>query len=339
MNILDAYGDFDVPEEKSVVEVVEDPVKIVLASYDLFKKISKNEIKNNGYKNESDIEPVYLQGLKVFVEKTELKPDAEQLEEIINELRKKAEKLDGTGVFLSALINTTKISMLFVDEFPKLDQIGYRLKKNKTIILGPKNISFELGLFAEGNTINQGTTTHQGYNASGGNHINQGTTTHQGYNASGGNHINQGTIQHDQGLYASGGNHINQGTTHDQGWSASGGNHINQGTIRHDQGWGASGGNHINQGTTHDQGWGASGGNHINIKTVKAGKGKLVIDLSQKQHPLKSQLEQKLDELEFLHEKETEKLIQIVNTYDWKKFDKEINEICGEIKEEHSKNL
>ncbi len=301
MNVIDNYGDFDLPEEKSVVEVIEDPVKVIISCYDLFKKISKCTIKNSWYGDDNTVKQLYEESLKIFVEKTELKPDAGQLEEIINELRKKAEELDGTGVFLSALVNTTKISMLFVGEFPKLDQIGYRLKKNKTIILGPKNTSFELGGFAEGNTINQGTTTYQGYNASGGNHINQGTIQqYQGYNASGGNHINQGTIQQYQGYNARGGNHIIQGTT------------------------------------TH-QGWYASGGNHINIKTVKEIKGKLVIDLSQKQHPLKSQLEQKLDELDFLKTKDADRLIQLINDYDWKKFDIQLNEICEKIKKVYLK--
>ncbi len=318
MSIIDTYGELESPEEKEEIVVVEDPVKVVLASYDLFKKIIGGKTKeNNWYWDERKIEPVYLQGLNVFVEKAELKPDAGQLEEIINELKKKAEELDGTGVFLSALVNTTKISMLFVDEFPKLNQTGYRLKKNKTIILGPKNTSLELGRFAEGNTINQGTIQHdQGYWARGGNHINQGTTTHQG-------------------CYASGGNHINQGTTQYQGWYASGGNHINQGTTTH-QGLGATGGNHINQGTTTHQGCYASGGNHINIKTVKESKGKLVIDLSQKQHPLKSQLEQKLDELKFLKQTKKatpEETARIINEYGWQKFDKELDEICGKIKE------
>ncbi len=323
MSIIDNYGDFDLPEEKSVVEVVEDPVKVVSSCYDLFKKIIGGKTKeNNWYWDDSTVKQLYEESLKIFVEKTELKPDAGQLEEIINELRKKAEELDGTGVFLSALVNTTKINRLFIDKFPKLNQTGYRLKKNKTIILGPKNISCKLGQFAEGNTINQGTTTHQGYNASGGNHINQGTIQqYQGYNASGGNHINQGTITY-QGECASGGNHINQGTITYQGECASGGNHINQGTIQH------------------DQGWGASGGNHINIKTVKESKGKLVIDLSQKQHPLKSQLEQKLDELKFPEQTKKatpEETTKKINEYDWQKFDKEINEICEKIKKVYGK--
>ncbi len=319
MSILDAYGDFDVPEEKSVIEVVEDPVKVIISCYDLFKRTSKQFFKNDWYRSEKK-DLVYNEALKVYEGKQELKVDEKQLEQIIEELRKRAKNFDGTGLFLSAMLNTTKINMLFVDEFPELDLIGYKIGKNKAVILGPKNNSFEIGGSAK-----EGSVT-----------INQGTTDFQGCEAEGGSHINQGTIHYDQGLGATGGNHINQGTTQYQGWYASGGNHINQGTT-HDQGWYVSGGNHINQGTTTTQGYNATGGNHINIKTVKKDKGKLVIDLSQKQHPLKSQLEQKLDELEFLKTKDADRLIQLINDYNWKKFDIQLNEICEKIKKVYGK--
>ncbi len=308
MNIIDAYGDFDLPEEKSVIEVVEDPVKIVSSCYDVFKRFTrKSKIKNNNiwYEYETYIDPVYKEALKVFGEKQELKADNKQLKEILREIRKKAENYDGTGLFLSALINSTKINILFIDGFPKLDQIGYNLKENKTILLGLENIfCHELGLYAKGNTINQGSALWQSTFATGGTHVNQQIIRHQGYGATTGNHINQGTITTSQGFTATGGNHINKEETAYQ------------------------------RGTPYEK------GKYINLKRIAMRTTIIpisLIDLYPKKSELKTELEQKLDELDFLKTEEPEKLIQLASKYDWNKFGKEINEICNKIQEAYGR--
>lgn len=298
MSTIDHYGEFEMPEEKVSIEVVEDPVKVVVSCYEMFKMIIKGKTQENGYYSTHNVMLINNETLKIFNGKEKLKPDAKQIEEIVEELRKKAKEVDGTGIFLSTLVNQTKINTLYINEFPKLDQLGYLLKKNKTIILGPKNYTYYLGTFAQGNTINKGTTRYQGIEADGGNHINLGKTR--------------------QGNYADGGNYINKGMARQQGDATGGGNYINQETA-----------------TT--QGIYTSKGNHINLKTVEC-KGKSVIDLSKKRSKLKTKLEQKLSELDFLKTEDPSKLIQLVNAYDWQKFDKELNEICGKIKEMYGKS-
>ncbi len=303
MSIIDNYGDFDLPEEKSVVEVVEDPVKTVLSCYDIFKKISEKTIKKKLYPlwnhDINCVYRIYEEGLKVFNGKEELKIDYKQTKDMLKELKSKAGDRDETGVFLSVLINSTKINALFIDEFPRLDSIGYRLLENKIIILGPKNDFFDLGWSAEsGITINKGAGVYQC-------------------------------------LWADGGVHINLGKLDVQG-SGEGGIRINKGILKN-RSLGKKDDLFINQGSINYIGCFVSGGCHINL-TESQYFPKSVINLLQTKNKLKSQLEQKLSKLNFLKTEDPEKLVQLAVAYDWKKFEKELKEICEKIEEKYGKN-
>lgn len=179
-NVIDAYGSFEEPEEKTEIEIIENPLEVIKSTYLIFKKIAKKIIDekarnerlcyredwcssyNNYGSNSNTYEQLYSEAAKII---KEIKIRNEKITgELIPEtIKKEAQKYDGTGLFLSVILNETEIEQMTVEEFPDLDNIGYKIKKEKTLILGPKTNSNIIGMLGEGNVINYGNLHKYAY--------------------------------------------------------------------------------------------------------------------------------------------------------------------------------
>ncbi len=181
MSILDAYGDFDLPEEKSVIEVVEDPVKTVLASYDLYTESIKEIMHFHGMKF---VKKLYFEAAKIF-EGRKINVDEKQIKEIIKMLMTKEVVLKEwwlqsipKGVFLSAVHNFSSLETLVVEEFSDSSILGENLKPDKKLILGPAVNADYVGENAEGIILNYGYAMFFCHGTKGGVHVNKSEKSH-----------------------------------------------------------------------------------------------------------------------------------------------------------------
>ncbi len=138
MSAIDEYGEFEVPEEKSVVEVVEDPVRVVSSCYDLFKKATEKIRSSPDWFFGNGKDEIYSLAEKLFEGREKLRITSEQLSPLLEE---KMDSFDATGLFLSALQNRTNTDVLAVypnKNFDKImfDFVGYKLNKHKTFVIG-----------------------------------------------------------------------------------------------------------------------------------------------------------------------------------------------------------
>ncbi len=167
MNVTDAYGQFELPEEKIDIEVIENPVQIIVSSYNLFKKIIQNMTKKiDDFEDFRtgiiyvDNDELYNQAVKLFDGKEKLKPNENELEEILKRILVDAENWDESGIFLSAMHNTIDLDVLAIDKFFNLAHAGHKLKENKILFLGKKIYSYCTGDESEGIVINNGEAKH-----------------------------------------------------------------------------------------------------------------------------------------------------------------------------------
>lgn len=192
MSTIDNYGELELPEEKTTIEVVEDPVKIIIATYDIFKKIVSPKILEYERTHfnvwpffwwtvADFVEEIYGDAEKLFRGKEQISLTQEHLREINKYISQKAVVCDGTALFFSALHNDTPLKVLAIDEYLDLEIFGYKLKKDKTLVLGEKVHAKFLGYSCDGNTINKGKIGSQGEWARIGLHINQGTLEVRGW--------------------------------------------------------------------------------------------------------------------------------------------------------------
>lgn len=179
MSIIDTYGELDL-EQKEKIEIIENPLQVIHSSYSMFRKLTQNIIrKDNWWKDETNlnVEHIYECALKIFEGKEHIKLDHKQSPDILDTLSR-TQSNDGTGLFLSALLNKTSMEALVVDDFAHLIQLGYKLDTKKTLVVG-KNVFLSateyVGKFAEGNILNY--TNYYCYlsnKAKSGIHINNG---------------------------------------------------------------------------------------------------------------------------------------------------------------------
>lgn len=279
MSVIDNYGEFEMPEEKEHIEVDENPVHVVNSLYELFKtKVKGIYNKRNAYELAEEL----------LLDKKDLKIKGSEIEEILNFLRKDADSESLAGLFLSAL-NNTIINTLIINDFPKLDCIGYRLAKNKKLLLGRKVITIWAGYDGQGVLINNGSVISFADETTDGTQINNGRTAEFAFYTSGGIQINNGLVR------SSFSSLINKGLQ------------INNGTLEFE----------LSQ--------------YITEK---------IIDLkrkfkNKKINLLKSQLQNKISELDFLKNIKNETYEQIANkidAYDFNKFEKDATGICKKIK-------
>ncbi len=131
MSAINSYGCFDLPEEKAKIEVVENPLQVLTASYELFRKSIK--VITNESKWEFDGSKraqIYEKAVNLFKGKEDLQIESVGSKKILDVLSR-ARSCDGTGLFLSALLNKTSINDLIVDDFPAIVYLGYKLAPKK----------------------------------------------------------------------------------------------------------------------------------------------------------------------------------------------------------------
>lgn len=157
MSVISHYGEFEAPEEKTEIEVVEDPVRAVLSCYDFFKQSTKDFANKNKY-DYTSVPLIYDSAVKIFDGKEKLSPSPIQMMEIFDEMSSSEKKYDYTGLFLSALLNKTALDVLIIiHPFHELEFIGHLLALDKTLFLGPnisENPIQQIGFKCKGNVIN-----------------------------------------------------------------------------------------------------------------------------------------------------------------------------------------
>lgn len=151
MSTIDNYGEFDLPEEKSTIEIVEDPVKVILACYDVFQRMKTEAFKETSYPGWS---PIYNFAVKTFKDKEKLKPFPKDIEQIFKNLKADS----SNGFFVSALHNTLNFKTMIANFKDKIwiDDIGYRLKEDKNLIIIDSNARVSGAEDSQGNIINYG---------------------------------------------------------------------------------------------------------------------------------------------------------------------------------------
>lgn len=299
MTGIDSYGEFELLEEKSVIEVVEDPVKTVLSLFDLFHtKFMTRSCWN--------LEEIYVECEKAFEGKEKLKPNFNDVNEILKGFEQKpyVKWADiSIGLFLSAMHNSTATDVLFLKK-GIWHYSGYKLAQDKTLITGfgfKKEIFSYVGEEGKGNIINYGYLHNLGDRYKNGLTINLGETARQG-------------------SYSENGLHINQKTTEMFGSYAKAEVFINTGTVK----------------DVCDR--------VININaSLKSPFLEKAINLYQhsgteKIVALRTDLDSKLEQIAFLKKiKEVgcEKIVEQARKFDWKKFKQEITAKAEEIKEHY----
>ncbi len=322
MSVLDKYGEFEIPEEKSLVEVDEDPVKTMMSCYEMFTKTVCCEHNTEyelllsklcnylDYPHLSDLqkaEQIYQNTLKLFEGKEKLNFNAKQLKDLfqgweeINEKSGRYSYPPILGLFISAMHNETLLDMISIHEV--YDQLGwgYKLKKNKVLVLNQRVGNLTLtGYLSEGVLINRGKLPKMGLRTKSGIQINNGSIDNFGAYSEGGVFINNNKSNfianyNSQGIY------INNGYAYDLSTSGNIG---------------------INNGLVDGMGTGID----------------LIKDLitNKKLAPLKQKLDLKLHELDFLkglNKVSYEDQLKLLREFRWNRFEKDITAIANEIKE------
>ncbi len=189
MLAIDAYGEFEIPEEKATIEVNEDPVKTAIACYELFGAYASEleafkQRKTFVIMSDKIIESLYEKAEKILEEKQKLNLNLNQIIAVVDALKNR----DGIGLFLSALQNNTDLSVLPLQCDGKkyyADLAGYKLKKNKWLIIGSRAKDAKLvGYASEGNVINYGDIYTFSWDCKGGIKINNGQVQHMTNGAS-----------------------------------------------------------------------------------------------------------------------------------------------------------
>lgn len=195
MNLLDNYGEFELPEEKSKIEVVEDPVKTVMSCYEMFKELLNSKRRAEKSVNIVSMREEYDFATKVFKEKEKLKPAPKEIEQILKNLEN-ARWENYPDVFLTTLLNTTDLETLILkNPCPKIRDMGHKLKPNKKLIMGREIYVFNAGDEKQGHIINYGLISNGvGWKSKSGLVINYGHIDNI-FNFSQDVHINHNRIQ------------------------------------------------------------------------------------------------------------------------------------------------
>lgn len=316
MSTIDNYGKFEVPEEKTQIEIIEDPINCIISSFELFKKMH-GEIWKSVFSEPEKVQKIYLSALKIFENKQNLRIGIKDMNELTKIFKSERQSAQNTaGLFLSALQNETAIDTLIITSPLELNLLGYKLKQKKRIILGENITTYNLGSNAKGGIIvNKGNATYLGYLSEGGIQINKEQSTHLGTGGKKSININQGITQYlGNNNCTADGIYINQGMCRVFGVEHGGkGLYINLGEMQS---------NIIED--IHPYRSKVIRLNHYTC--FKKPELKL----------LKSKLEQKLGELDFLEnitDNPSDEELKLLKEFDEIQFEKELANICEEIKE------
>ncbi len=321
MNIIDNYGNFDIPEEKSEIKVVENPVQTIFSLYELFSKTMAKELIKEvdqywWYCNHQKfILPFYKKTLALFDGRPKLGLNEEKAGELLklikySENKKSGKNIGEVGLFLSAVHSSANLEVLVLGDFKYLDFIGYKLPENKTVVIGPK--------------IKLNKYYISGMNCIGGCEAK-------------GNVVNYGSI-YSVGRESESGVHINLESVTQFCWHSNGGVHINENNTR-DMGLGSRKGIMINEGRTKEiYGYNTMEKICINKRSSKYPPMGIISIKPKQFHPLKSKLNKKLEEISFLKKlgnADYETIVKQIKSFNFKQFEQDITAIAHEIKIYH----
>lgn len=317
MSGVDAYGEFDLPEEKSSIEVVEDPFKTLVSSYHLYQAEAKKMLEGVrlGVTGHFQIqEKLYGVAEKIFDGKEKLSVKGSDLLRIVKEERTKvyfyfvnAKSHIGdmcdvlTGQFLSAVHNKTTLDVLIIKDIFCLFSAGYKLNKNKTLVIDRPATVFDLGERCEGNIVNYANLRHGFFQ-----------------------YLPYFSVQAKSGLQ------INRGKAVLFGSDSEGGVQINQGSVERFGEEGVSG-IQINDRINHGADYYLSENKDI-ISLIK----------SEDNDYLDNQLDNKLSELIFLDKLMNEPvdvIEQKIRDFGWQRFEEDITQIANKIKERNDEKI
>ncbi len=187
MNAIYAYGSFGLPEEKSEIEIVEDPVKVLVSSYKLFEKLTDKIIQDRRSLGYWDVhweskELVYQEALKALRGKENIKINNKDIKDFVR--KNPAVVFDKRfGLFLSALCNVSSNDILFFEQcFGVTTNLGYKLKQSKKVIIGDGFFD-NIGDYCEGYVVNFSHTSHASYGSENGLLINYGNIAYTGWHS------------------------------------------------------------------------------------------------------------------------------------------------------------
>jgi len=352
---INRYGPLDRPEQQKHIELTENPLGIVIGTYNLWLQIAQriDQVKGRGYSPVSLYqEAVNL--LQPYAKKfANVKPDG--LDSILSQI--KDEDTEASGLYLSALLNAT--------DLPELEGIfnhktlGYKLAPGKTLIVREGSQIDVLGFLGQGTLINFGEASLMAGMADGGIQANYGlvrlmfaSMTQSGVYINFGNFDDSSrkrkpSYAGGMGDTASGvqlnygygkrfavsafkGVQINFGDVESMSHGAYGALQINYGNVRGMMNNNVIGGTQINMGAT-KRFRKSKHGVQYNLGTVHQGKIQK-IRFMLRDHKLFETLEEKLDEINYLKELNgSSEAIIFIKEYDWKKYEKEVLDLGGQI--------
>ncbi len=235
-SLLDRYGNLPVPEEKTRLAVIENPVDVANAAFHLWKQTADAYPVN--YKD-WQLDSIYDEAVSCLSPHAEAFKDVKdgELEAIISETIPHKH----SGLFLSALLNSTDLQMLNCMFPVKNFYLGYKLAPGKFLVAEKGSECIMLGYRAAGGVLaNLGTAYSFAQLASGGTQVNYATAEDMAIGVTGGNQINFENViavGSDVGIVrafaeeASGGFQANYyGIMGDFAWNATGGLHIAYGS-------------------------------------------------------------------------------------------------------------
>lgn len=151
------YGDLGEPEYRADVGRDAEPLQFVESAYSQFRKTAGKIIageKNWMTRPHTPVpEIIYQEACRLFDGVTGLK---EYTQEIVDNIRAKAAGYDGTGLFLSAMMNRTEIDIMAIDNLQNLDFPGYRIPEGKTLVIGDFVNAYSAGRYGRGTVLNWG---------------------------------------------------------------------------------------------------------------------------------------------------------------------------------------
>jgi hypothetical protein len=347
----DRYGTLAQPEERTRIEVVEDPVQVVRGAYAVWRRILKKDEHHNYYMDDETLEQCYAEAVRLLQPYGGMFGNLKRgdLEAIIMQVdrHRAAGNWQIAGAFLSALLNTTRLPKL--DGEFRCSRLGYRLAPGKTLIVRKASSTSDIGHHAQGGLIvNYNEAGGFAEDAAGGIHVNYGSVHLMGRYAAGGIHLNFGTcdrlaedagncisvnyaeitpIQYGHpGTYcneiaraAQGGVHANYGDTPRCAARAQGGVHINGG-YSHRLNCKGDGGAIFNRGEV-----GYKGGRWMDYKPRRR----------QLAEPLVARLDWRLRRLKHFArlKNKPDEAAAALSRYDWKAFETSVHGLAKQIEE------
>lgn len=190
MDSLERYGDLRGPERKGRIKAEAEPLKIVVSLYQVYRPVADRIIleKKDWYHYRSMVESLYGEACELFRHYSDM--DAGW--GAAGVLAEKAWPKDGTGMLLSALLNSTGTEGLVVERFPELDMIGYRIKGGRTLVLREGTQALSAGREGRGVVLNWGECRMMGLWQEGGFQANFGSTDFLAHSAKAGVAVNWG---------------------------------------------------------------------------------------------------------------------------------------------------